>query len=625
MKRSWLSLALLMWIGVPAVAFAAAPTCTITANPTTIPFGGSVTVKWTSANATGGFITNIGTVPVSGQLNLIPTGTKPVTYKGTFSGSGGTANCSATVTIQLGSSGGGDGSTGETGGGGTIGSGGTVSGGSATGGTTGGNTSSGNNTVTNGTVTGGGTVTNGTVDGQTGSTGGGTVSPGTVSGGTVGGNTVSGPDVSSSFPTGLTNTSAANNKVDTGGIVPQACRDNAIVGCDLCTFGQLIQNIINWLLGISILLATIMFAWAGILYFTSIGNPGKITRAHDIFKSVALGFIIVLAGWLFVETLLNALTAKNFFSDIGGSWNKLECKANRLGIKGDISIGDWLKTSLPTLAVDPSAIPTNAQQTSGTYDPTTGMYFSNDASGSTGSSYSQAFPGASAYDCPSGYIPRSIAGDDATYMECINTTTGENEGISCKDGYTAKSDDSGICVSDATGRDALLNSSLLTSSTGSGTGGLRGTEQWRSDLEEACARNGLNNCALAQAVMAAESGGRSTLVGPTKDYGLMQVTLDVARRLDPSLAGMSDSQIAQKLTSDPAYNMDLGVRELTECVNRFGSGTDNAIACYNGGPGSIRQSTSCPGMSVWACPVNSGYAVTRNYVPTVQRYYSQIH
>jgi len=93
--------------------------------------------------------------------------------------------------------------------------------------------------------------------------------------------------------------------------------------CGLCDLVQLFQNIINFLLGVTIPLSIALFAWAGVMYFAASGNPKQIIRAHKIFKSVLIGFIVALAAWLVVQTVLNALVSKNFFTS--GSWNTLQC------------------------------------------------------------------------------------------------------------------------------------------------------------------------------------------------------------------------------------------------------------------------------------------------------------
>lgn len=76
------------------------PTCTLTANPSSIQSGGAVTLTWTSQNATGGSINNgVGTLSnPSGSVTVHPT--QSVTYVATFTGEGGSVNCQASVTVN---------------------------------------------------------------------------------------------------------------------------------------------------------------------------------------------------------------------------------------------------------------------------------------------------------------------------------------------------------------------------------------------------------------------------------------------------------------------------------------------------------------------------------------------
>ncbi|MHB0865907.1 MAG: hypothetical protein ACYC1Y_03350, partial [Minisyncoccota bacterium] len=77
-----------------------APTCTLTASPTSIQTGSASTLKWTTANASS-FSINQGigslTSLASGSKSVSPTNT--ITYTGTATGTGGTVQCAATVTV----------------------------------------------------------------------------------------------------------------------------------------------------------------------------------------------------------------------------------------------------------------------------------------------------------------------------------------------------------------------------------------------------------------------------------------------------------------------------------------------------------------------------------------------
>ncbi len=66
-----------------------------------------------------------------------------------------------------------------------------------------------------------------------------------------------------------------------------------------------IDRLIDFGMLIAAPLAAIAFVWAGVLYLTAAGNEGQIKKAHGIFKSVLIGFILVLSAWLIVKLILN--------------------------------------------------------------------------------------------------------------------------------------------------------------------------------------------------------------------------------------------------------------------------------------------------------------------------------
>ena len=85
-----------------------------------------------------------------------------------------------------------------------------------------------------------------------------------------------------------------------------------IVPCDVnCGFNDfilLIQNVINFLMfDIAAPLAAVVFAWAGIIMFTSGGSADRIKQSKEIFQYVVIGIFIALAGWLIVSTIMGTL------------------------------------------------------------------------------------------------------------------------------------------------------------------------------------------------------------------------------------------------------------------------------------------------------------------------------
>jgi len=109
-----------------------------------------------------------------------------------------------------------------------------------------------------------------------------------------------------------------------------------IVPCDgvdkICDWDALItlsQRVLNFIVTISVIIAALMFAYAGWLFFSDTGNVTNVTKGKTVFADVVIGLIIVLVAWLVVDTILDTLTDRGLkerannptgaFVDIGPS------------------------------------------------------------------------------------------------------------------------------------------------------------------------------------------------------------------------------------------------------------------------------------------------------------------
>ncbi|TSC99094.1 MAG: Uncharacterized protein Greene07144_1046 [Parcubacteria group bacterium Greene0714_4] len=80
-----------------------------------------------------------------------------------------------------------------------------------------------------------------------------------------------------------------------------------------CGFDKLMgvaKEIVNFAILIAAPISAIAFMYAGILYFTAAGNEGQIKKAHEVFKKVLIGFIIVLVAWTLVSVIVNTLAPR---------------------------------------------------------------------------------------------------------------------------------------------------------------------------------------------------------------------------------------------------------------------------------------------------------------------------
>lgn len=110
-------------------------------------------------------------------------------------------------------------------------------------------------------------------------------------------------------------TQAINTWTPGMSIVP--CNGTSQSPCDFTALLQLASNIIDFIIYISVSASAIMFAYAGWLYITAQGQPGKISSAHSIFKNVGLGLVFVLGAWLIVKAVLSGLGLGPGYSLLG--------------------------------------------------------------------------------------------------------------------------------------------------------------------------------------------------------------------------------------------------------------------------------------------------------------------
>lgn len=77
----------------------------------------------------------------------------------------------------------------------------------------------------------------------------------------------------------------------------------------------LINRIINWIIMIAVPVAAGVIAWAGLKIMMSGDNPGKRAEGISMIKQVLVGLVFILAAWLIVSTIVNALLSKEFPRD----------------------------------------------------------------------------------------------------------------------------------------------------------------------------------------------------------------------------------------------------------------------------------------------------------------------
>lgn len=132
--------------------------------------------------------------------------------------------------------------------------------------------------------------------------------------------------------------------------------DGVDVECMACHVVDLGQNIINFLVSLASFLAVMLFAYAGFLMISAAGNMSKVERAKEIFGNVIIGMIIVLVGWLVVDTVMkwafvgSPLDQSTVGRDFG-PWNAIKCVEkpdyrNPLANQGRVTVGGGTDATL---------------------------------------------------------------------------------------------------------------------------------------------------------------------------------------------------------------------------------------------------------------------------------------
>ena len=105
------------------------------------------------------------------------------------------------------------------------------------------------------------------------------------------------------------------------------CGRSGQAACTLCDFLVLGQNIVNFLLlspGIVPILAGLMLAVAGVMFFLGGVSPNLINQAKGLIKGVVIGLIVIYASWLIINTffmLIGLSQSGTFGFDLRQWWN----------------------------------------------------------------------------------------------------------------------------------------------------------------------------------------------------------------------------------------------------------------------------------------------------------------
>jgi hypothetical protein len=107
------------------------------------------------------------------------------------------------------------------------------------------------------------------------------------------------------------------------GLVP--CGGAGEPVCEACHAVEMLNGLLDWLVGVLTVVFAIILVTSGITLVTSAGNVSAKAKAKSMITNGFVGFVIVLASWLLVDYGMRVLVADTGASVQLGTWNAVQC------------------------------------------------------------------------------------------------------------------------------------------------------------------------------------------------------------------------------------------------------------------------------------------------------------
>lgn len=82
--------------------------------------------------------------------------------------------------------------------------------------------------------------------------------------------------------------------------------------CDKEAFFVLVHNVMDYAIILSTLAVTIAVAYGAFMYLVSAGEMERVNKAKSAIKAAVIGLVIVLTGWVLVNTVLSLFGCSNW-------------------------------------------------------------------------------------------------------------------------------------------------------------------------------------------------------------------------------------------------------------------------------------------------------------------------
>jgi len=124
--------------------------------------------------------------------------------------------------------------------------------------------------------------------------------------------------------------------------------------CSACHIAVLANTLIDWLIGVILVLFAVLVVVAGFGLVTAQGNPAAVTDAKSKFTNAFIGLLIVLSAWIVVDTLMRALVGGSGEIQGFGPWSSIECGSQSEAETINRSLGTFEQIDIVTVSPDPA-------------------------------------------------------------------------------------------------------------------------------------------------------------------------------------------------------------------------------------------------------------------------------
>ena len=105
--------------------------------------------------------------------------------------------------------------------------------------------------------------------------------------------------------------------------------NNKYIPCQFCHFFVMLDAILDFIFQISIVIAALMLAFAGLLYIMSVmeflpGGPQTLSQAKSIIGSVFVGLLIIFGAWVIINLFFQVIGVSGW-TGLDKGWFEVDC------------------------------------------------------------------------------------------------------------------------------------------------------------------------------------------------------------------------------------------------------------------------------------------------------------